>query len=222
MADGNEEKKDVPEGKVLVDQTLLQSILEKQADLERQVAESDAKSAGLQEMFEKSQDAETTGDEKKKLRTRKSFEPAFRTVRLRKYPMAGDVEKLGWVVGWTNRGAYQKVDRSGVAPVLVDYIDILFLGHERNAEGKLQAESVPLLDLLNKGEQIYCKIIDTKREPRIEPTGEEINVTVWDPQHGLVSTGDIIDGYVAFTDLTYTVAVPGIKDPVVIDGQFVN
>lgn len=159
---------------------------------------------------------------KEKLREKKNHEPKFHTVRLRKYPIAGDHENLGYVVGWTNRGAYQQVDRSGVTPQNVDYIDIIFLGQERNAEGKLQAEKVKLLDFLNGGIQVHCKILDTKINPEKVETGEEIDVTTFDPSHGLMTTGDMIDGFTAFTHRTYTLAVPGIVEPVVVDELYVN
>lgn len=220
MADDEKNKVELQPGQVVVDQKTLQAVLEKTAELEKQVADQAAKNAGLEELFASSQPADTTGE--RKLRERKSFEPAFRTVRVRKYPMGGDFENQGYVIGWTSRGSYQKVDRSGISPVLVDYIDIVFLDHEKNAEGKLTAESVPLLDLLNKGVQVHCKVLELKKNEHKDPTGEEINVTVWDPQHGLLQTGDIIDGYVGMTDLTYTIQIPGRKDPVTIDGQFVN
>lgn len=222
MADDNEPKPIVLKaGEVVVDQTTLQKIQDQMTKLEQEVADAQAKAVGIEDILAQ-QGAVDAPDGEKKLRERKNFEPAFRTVRLRKYPMAGDIENPGWVVGWTNRGAYQKVDKTGVAPVLVDYIDIIFLGHEKNAEGKLQAESVPLLDLLNKGDQVYCKIVEVKKTPHKDPTNEEINVTIWDPAHGLVATGDIIDGYVAYTDIEYTVVVPGVKDPVKVDGKYVN
>lgn len=208
------------EGEVAVDQKTLSEILRKQSDMEQERENDRARMAGLEEMLESTKGASTVGGDK--LRERKTFEPAFRTVRLRKYPIAGDPEKLGYVVGWTSRGAYQKVDRTGVSPVMVDYVDVLFLGHERNAEGVLQAEAIPLLDLLNRGEQVHCKIINVEKTPRQVPTGEEIGVSSWDPQHGLVSTGETIDGYVAFTDVKYTIQIPDHAESVIIDGKYVN
>lgn len=206
---------------IVVDQKTLQTVLEKQAEIERLREEDQAKIAGLEEMIEAGKGADTQG-ETAKLRIRKNFEPAFRTIRLRQYPIGGNQEKLGYVVGWTNRGAYQKVDRvSGPVPVMVDYIDILFLDQER-VDGKLVAESVPLLDYLNNGIQKHCKIIDVKKVVRPEPTGEEITITNWDPQHGLVQTGETIDGFVAYTDITYTLQIPGRAEPVEIDGKYAN
>lgn len=214
------EETSLKEGETVISKKELASISEQLADLQKALVDRDAKMAGLEEMFATSHDADTTGE--KKLRERKDFEPAFRTVRLRKYPMNGDVTNLGYVVGWSNRGAYHKVDRNGVAPVLVDWIDIIFLGHERNEKGVLQAEAVPLLDLLNRGEQVHCKVIDKKSAVRKEPTGEEINITIWDPKHGLVSTNETIDGWVSFTDVTFSLQVPGIAEPVEVDSKYAN
>lgn len=207
-------------GEVVVSQETLQKVLAGQAELERQLEEERGKTAGIAEMFEAQKGGEANGE--KKLREKKNYEPAFRTVRLRQFPIANDPENLGWVVGWTDRGAYQKVDRSGVAPVLVDYIDIFFLGQERNGEGKLQAESVPLLSLINQGVQKHCKILSREISPRKQPTFEEIRVTTWDPAHGMMETGDIIDGFVGYTDITYKLQVPGIAEPITIDGKYVN
>lgn len=157
-----------------------------------------------------------------KLREKKNFEPKFRTVRIRKYPIAGDVNNMGYVIGWTDRGAYEEVDKTGVAPQIVNYIEIQFLGHERNKDGKLQAEKVRLLDLLNRSSQVHCKILEEKKEPQKTPTGEEIDVTVFDPQHGLVSTGEKIDGFVTSTDIKFKIQVPGVPEPVWIDAEYCN
>jgi hypothetical protein len=189
------------------------------AALEKKSVDQEAETAGLRQLMEDGKGAEVSGDGK--LREKKSYEPKFRTVRIRKYPMAGKFDDLGYVVGWTNRGAFQEVDKSGVTPQYVDMIEVFFLGHEKNAEGKLQAEKIRLLDLLNKGEQVHCKIVNLKRDDKKVPTGEEINVTTWDPQHGLVATGDIIDGWVGFSDLTYTIEIPG-KGQVEIDALYCN
>lgn len=178
-----------------------------------------AKMAGLEELLQAGAGAEVDGSGK--LRERKNYEPKFRTVRIRKYPMANKFDDLGYVVGWSSRGAYQEVDRTGISPQIVDFVDVAFLGHEKNEEGKLQYEKIKLLDLLNKGEQIHCKILEAKNNPRKEPTNEEINVTVWDPQHGLVATGDMIDGYTAFTDTSFVIEIPGVGKAE-IDGMYVN
>jgi hypothetical protein len=179
------------------------------------MSDMEAENAGVKEMLEKGGAADDGA-----LKKKKTFEPKFRTVRIRKYPIAGDFENLGYVIGWTNRGAYQEVDRSGTSPMMVDFIDIIFYGQDKTA-GKIKAEKVKLLSLLNS-EQVHCKILETKKVPREVPTGEEINVTVWDPQHGLTDTGDKVDGYVAYTDITYTIQIPGINNPVEIDGLFLN
>ena len=189
------------------------------ATLEKGNADREAEMAGLRQMMEDGKGAEVSGDGK--LREKKSYEPKFRTVRIRKYPMAGKFDNLGYVVGWTNRGAFQEVDKTGITPQFVDMIEVFFLGHEKNEAGKLQAEKIRLLDLLNKGEQVHCKIINVKKDDKRVATGEEINVTTWDPQHGLIATGDIIDGYVGFSDLTYTIEIPG-KGQIDIDGLYVN
>lgn len=196
---------------------LLTKMQEQMAELERKVEEGEAKNAGLEEMFSKgvSSEGET------KLREKKNFEPKFRTVRIRKYPKAGGPE-LGYVVGWTNRGAYQEVDRSGVSPQVVDYIDVIFLGDEKSKDGKIKAEKIKLLDLFNNGIQVHCKIVSTKRNDEKIPTGEEIDITVFDPQHGLISTGEKIDGYITMSDIQYTIQIPTVSGDVVVDGAFVN
>lgn len=209
------------EGEQVVDSKVLESVLSGQASLEIALEEERAKRAGLEEMMASMSTAPTTG-EQKGLREKKNFEPKFRTVRIRKFPIAGDVENMGYIVGWTNRGAYHKIVQTGMGPREVNFIDVLFLGKERNAEGKLQAESIQLLDLINKGEQVVCKIIKTEREDNKVPTGEEIDTTTWDPQHGLVMTGDKIDGYVVESDIKYTIQVPGVAEPIIIDAKFCN
>lgn len=213
------EPKVLKEGEVAVPQSLLETIQKQLADAEIAAVERDGKIAGLEAMIEGEKGASTIGEPK--LREKKSFEPKFRTVRLRQYPMGGGPEK-GFVVGWTSKGSYQEVDRTGVSPQIVDYIDVIFAGHERSKDGKLQAEKIKLLDLLNKGEQVVCKIEGVKRVDNKEPTGEEINVTVFDPQHGLVSTGDTIDGYVVTSDIKVTVRIPGIDQPVEVDATYAN
>lgn len=204
---------------VEVPQSLLTKMQEQMADFERRDADREAEIAGIRALAE-SKGAES--NDIPALREKKTFEPKFRTVRIRKYPMLGDVANLGYVVGWTSRGAYQEVDRAGVTPQLVDYLDIIFLNNERTPEGGLRAEKVRLLDFLNKSEQVHCKVLEMKATPRVEPTGEEIDITVFDPQHGLVSTGEKIDGYVTFSDRKYVVKIPGIEKPVEVDGVYVN
>jgi hypothetical protein len=203
---------------VEVPMTLLTAMQEQMAELERKVADNEAKNAGLEELLSKQ--AETTGENK--LREKKNFEPKFRTVRVRKYPMGGDETNLGWVIGWSNRGAYQTVDRTGISPQIVDMIDLVFLGHEKTKEGKLQVEQVKLLDFMNKGIQIHCKILEKKVEPVQIPTNEEIDVTIFDPAHGLTSTGEKIDGYITHDEIKYKIQIPGIAEPVWIDSLYAN
>lgn len=225
---------ELKEGQVVVDQATLTTILQQQAETEKRLADLDAKNAGLLELVEAGKGADTNGAPK--LRERKNFEPAFRTVTLKQYPIAGDIEKLGYVIGWTNRGAYQKVNRDGVSPVVVDYIDVIFLDNERTEDNKLRAESIPLLSLLNASE-VTCKVLEMKdyegkpfrlsypptgQGVQIMPTGEEIAISTFDPKHGLVTTGETIDGYVGFTNLTYVIQIPGRAEAVEVDGKFLN
>lgn len=211
MADKEEKTIEVPEA-------LLVGMQEQMAELERKVAEGEAKNAGIEEILAKG----VPTNEEQKLREKKSFEPKFRTVRMRKYPIAGDDTNLGWVVGWTNKGAYQEVDRTGMSPQIVDYIDIIFLGQEKTEEGKIKAEKVRLLDLMNKGQQVHCKIVETKREDIPVPTGEEIDVSVFDPQHGLISTGEKVDGYSVFSDIKHKIQIPGVAEAVWVDSLYAN
>lgn len=212
------EKKVEGDKEVKIPAKVLAQIQEQMAEQDRKIAEMEAKNAGLEEMFSKG----ATAEGEPKLREKKSFEPKFRTVRLRKYPIAEDVNNLGYVIGWTNRGAYQLVDRTGIAPQVVDYIDVFFLGQERNEKGVLAPERIKLIDLFNKGIQVHCKILETKRVENKIPTGEEIDVTVFDPNHGMVSTGDKIDGYVTMSDIKYVVQIPGVEGNVTIDSTFCN
>lgn len=214
-----EDKLNNQEGEVVpVPLKTLAKMQEQMAEMERKIEEESSKRAGLEAMLESG--AKTDGEPK--LREKKSFEPKFRTVRVRKYPIAGDVENMGYIVGWTSRGAYQEVDRTGASPQMVDFIDVIFLGQEKTAEGKIKAEKIRLLDLMNKGIQVHCKIVGTKVENRSEPTGEEIDVSIYDPQHGLITTGEKVDGFVTYSDRTYTIQIPGVQGDVEIDGAFLN
>lgn len=222
MAEDDKKKPVVDEEKekvVSVPLKLLTELQEGLAKAEKAAADATARAAGVEDALATQAGAGTIGESK--LREKKSFEPAFRTVRLRKYPIAGDLDDLGFIVGWTNRGAYQEVDKTGISPQVVDYIDVIFLNHEKNEKGAIKAEKIKLLDLLNKGEQVHCKIIETKREDKPTPTGEEIDVTVFDPQHGLVSTGEKIDGYATFSSIQYKVSVPNIGE-VWVDATYCN
>lgn len=244
--DGDTPKPEVviPKGKVLVDEKMISGVLERLAVVEKDAEDQKAKNVGLEALLNEGKEGE--GDVKK-LRERKKFEPAFRTVTMKKFPIAGggeDGSDVGIVIGWTNRGAYQKVDKSGVSAQVVDYIDILFLGHERNEQGKLQAESVPLLSLLGAPE-VVCKILEMKDyegkpfklrySPLVDPdlstdrqgeekisTGEEIRIKEFDIKHGLMESGDTIDGYIGQTNLTFVLQIPGWSEPVEVDAKYVN
>ena len=229
-----EEKKEksvkLKEGEVVIDQSILSKVLEQQAATEKKLADLEAKNAGLEEMFAEDQGVSPTGE--KKLRERKTFEPKFRTVKLRKYPIGNpDDGKTGFVIGWTDRGAYEKVDRSGINPVVVNYLDVLFLDPEtgdylkttgEDGKERTYVQQVQILDLLNTGVPVNCKILEEKREKRKVPTGEELHVKTWDPRHGLLETGEVIDGYVGVTDVEYTLQIPGIEKPLKIDQKYVN
>jgi hypothetical protein len=231
MTDDNNDKKTLKEGEIAVDAKQFQEVMERLSSLEGEVETQKGKNAGLEAMIS---DAATQGSEK--LRERPNFEPSFRTVTLKKYPMKGDSDKLGIVIGWTPKGAYQKVDRTGVSPQVVDWIDVIFLDHERDEKGTLQAESVPLLSLLAAPE-VVCKVLETKdykgrpfvptypptgqAEQKIK-TGEDISVSVWDPKHGLIQSGEKIDGWVGVTKLTYVIQVPGYSEPIEIDDRYLN
>lgn len=210
--DENKEEETVP-----VPLSILTKMQEQMAEMERKIEEGELKNQGLQEMFDKGASAEG----EPKLREKKNFEPKFRTVRIRKHPMFGTSE-LGYIIGWTDKGAYQEVDRSGVSPQLVDYINVIYLGHEKSESGAIKAEKIKLLDLFNHGIQVHCKIVDVKKENKVVPTGEEIDVTVFDPQHGLMATGDKVDGFVTYSDIEYTIQIPGVTGTTKIDGLFVN
>ena len=218
--DDNKNKK--PEGdeeeKVPVPMSQLVKLQEDLASMERAREEDRAKIAGLEEMFAKGAGT----DAEPKLREKKNFEPKFRTVRIRKYPIAGDFNNQGYIVGWTNRGAYQEVDRNGVTAQVVDFIDVIFLGQEKTPEGKIKAEKIRLLDLYNKGTQVFCKIVKVEEKKHDTPTGETIMVNTFDPKHGLVATGEEIDGYVSHSDLKYTIQIPGVDVETVIDSVYVN
>lgn len=212
-----EGKEAKPQKMVEVPHSLLLKMQEDIAEATRKAADAEARAAGVEELLN---NAPT--NEEVKLKKKNNFAPKFRTVRIRKFPIAGDFDNMGYVIGWTNKGAYQEVDRTGVSPSLVDMIDIIFLGQDRTADGKIKAEKVRLLDLLNKGEQVHCKILNVKEEKNEIPTGEEISVKSWDPHHGLVDTGELIDGYIVKSDIKYTIQIPGVTEPVIIDGTYVN
>lgn len=198
---------------------VLTEMQEQMARMEKSAADQEAKIAGLEEAQSTLASPEAIGQ--KPLREKKTFEPKFRMLRLRKYPIAGNLDNMGIVIGWTSRGAYREIDINGLTREWVDYIDVIFLGHEKTPEGKIKAEKVKLLDLINNGVQEWYKIVETKIEQRPEPTNEEIDVTIFDPAHGLVSTGDTVDGYTMYTDRSYKVLIPGVGE-VWVDSEFAN
>ena len=118
MAEKETKKEDK---KIQVSESVLVKIQEDLAAQELKMAELENKNAGLEEMLSKG--VSTTGEEK--IKKSKDFSPKFRTVRIRKYPIAGDVNNLGYVIGWTSRGAYEEVDRTGTSPQIVNFIDII-------------------------------------------------------------------------------------------------
>lgn len=204
---------------VSVPSKVLGAIQEQLAKMESDLETERGARAALEAVVAESQGNDTTGE--KKLRETKDYEPKFRTVRLRKFPIAGDPDNLGIVVGWTQRGSYQQKDTSGLTPANVDYIEVFFLGQEKTADGKLKAEKVRTLDLLN-APQIICKILETDRKEIKVPTNEEIDVSVFDPKHGMMATGEKVDGYFAQSEIKYTLQIPGHEEPVKIDALYCN
>lgn len=182
-------------------------------DMEKRLEEESLARAGLEEIVATQQGASENGAP---LRERKTREPKFRTLRLREFPIGGDFNNKGIVIGWTNRGAYQEVDKTGLRPEIVDYIDIFFLDHDA------KPEKVRLLDLLNNGVQKHYKIKSKNETKDVKIlTGEEIEVTAFDDAHGTVGTGEMIDGFVGHSDITYTIEIPGHAD-IEIDQLYVN
>ena len=104
----------------------------------------------------------------------------------------------------------------------LDFIEVIFLGYEKDEKGKLKAEKIKLLDLMNFGIQVNCKILETEKKTIDVPTNEEIAVQSFDPQHGLVSTGEIIDGYTSYSEIKYKLQIPGIEQPVWVDSLYCN
>lgn len=203
-----EETKKEPD-MIEVPSTVIADMQKQMAEMERKIADQEAKNAGLEEMVANS--ASTN----EKLKEKKTFEPKFRTVRLRKYPIAGDENNMGYIIGWTKKGAYQEPVQTPIGAQLVDFIDVIFYGKES------KAEKIKLLDMLNKGEQVVCKILEQQRKEIKKETGEEIGVNVFDPQHGLIATGDTVDGYVAHYEIKYKLQVPDLGE-IWVDSEYVN
>lgn len=223
------------EGEVAVSAKTLEAIQEQMATMATEIENEKLKRAGLEEMFA----AESGKTTEPGLREKKNTEPTFRTVSLRKYDPAhtGDPESEKFIIGWTPRGAYRKAVDNGLGgKEFVEYLDVIFLDSEK-VDGKVQAIAVPALDVMNSGRRVVCRVLDIKdykgqsfkptypqtgQAERKVGTGEEISVTTWDPKHGLVDSGEVIDGWVAFSDLTFIVQIPGRTDPLEIDQRFVN
>lgn len=201
---GNEK----PEEVSTVPTKMLVEMQKQMAQNEKDNAELKAKLAGIEVLME--EDKETVSEPA--LKKKKSFEPAFRTAKLRKFPIKGDFENQGYVIGWTDRGAYEEVAMTAMGPAKTLFIDLVFAGLEKNAEGKAQAEKVNYLKFLNDSTIERFKIIETKREDNEVATGEEIDITVFDPQHGLMSTGEKIDGYTVFTNVKHKISVPEVNN----------
>lgn len=197
-----------------VPMSILKDIQERLAAAEIKAESKDGIIEGLKSMLEEK--ADSKGEET--LRKRKDFTPKFRSVRLRKYPVNGDASKLDYIVGWTERGAYEEVDRNGLSPQMVNYIEVFFLSQPK------KAEKIRILDMLNKGIQVSCKVVkdNVPESKKIVGTGEEISVSVFDPHHGMVSTGEIVDGFTTYHDSEYLVEIPGSDEPVWISGRFLN
>jgi len=196
---------------VSVPSSVLADIQKRMTDLEIAAESKDGIIEGLKTMLEEK--ADSKGDEK--LRKRRDFTPKFRTVKMRRYPVNGDPAKLDYVIGWTDRGAFEEVDRSGLSPQMVNYMEIIFMTQPK------KAEKVKILDLLNRGIQVSCKVAEEKRRVKEVPTGEEISVSMFDPQHGMISTGEVVDGMTTYHDTDYLIEIPG-SDPVWINGKFLN
>lgn len=209
-------EKDENENMISVPETVLVKLQEQIASLEQKVEDGAAKNAGLEELF---RTADTTGEPK--IREKKDFAPKFRTVRLRKYPVGGDFNNMGVVIGWSDRGAYQEIDTAGITRQVVDYIEVFFLNQEKSESGKRKAEKVKLLDLINNSTQLVCKVVNEKKETKHVETGEEIEVTEFDPKHGLVGTGEKVDGFYTYSDIQYELQVPGVGQ-IWIDSKFCN
>lgn len=205
-------------GQVVVDQKTLQQVLDKQAEMELEIEENKNKQAGLEALLNEGKDSAPEG----KLREKKNFEPKFRTVKLRQYPFdANNPTELTYVIGISDRKAFQEVDSSGITRQVVDMIEIIPL--PKSKDEKPVAMKVKLLDFMNNGIQKNCKILSVKREEDDKvPTGEEIDVTVFDPAHGLTATGDKVDGYTSFAKIKYEIQIPGVAESIWIDAKYCN
>lgn len=117
------------------------------------------------------------------------------------------------VIGWTAKGCYVKVKDHPNEPETLMY-DVLFYGDEK---------AVPITAKKFKdGERIKC--VEVSRDIKLEKhaTGEEMEVTQFDPKHGMTATGIIIDGFDQRPEGTYTLQVPGFPDPITVNMNHVN
>lgn len=117
------------------------------------------------------------------------------------------------VVGWTKRGCYVKVKDHPNEPETLMY-DVYFYGDKE----PVAITAKKFLD----SPRIKCMEIGRDITVKKYKTGEELEVTEFDPKHGLKSTGTIIDGYYATPEGTYALKVPGINEPVVVNINHVN
>jgi len=83
---------------VEVSEDMLTGLHRRMLELEKQAETQDGIIAGLKEVNE-------SKDDGVKLREKKSYEPKFRTARLRKYPVAGNFDDQDYIIGWSDRGA---------------------------------------------------------------------------------------------------------------------
>lgn len=161
---------------------------------------------------------------KKDIRELESLEAKFKQkkIRLRKVRILNDKneDKGGIVIGWTARGAYEVVDKSGPNAVNVNMMDVFFLG------GPKDKPTTITLKTLMSGEEIWCDEVSRDVQIKKHKTGEEIEVMEWDTKTGRgnnqISTGVIIDGYYAIPEGTMALKVPGQEEPVIIDIRFAN
>lgn len=239
MANNDDKKEPVvvtlKEGETVVPVKTIEAIQEQMATMAIELENTKLKAAGLEDLFA----AESGKTAEPGLREAKNTEPAFRTVSLRKYDPSnsGDPEKEDFIIAWTPRGAYRKwVDNGSGSKEQVDYLDVIFLNGKKDG-AKVEAVSVPAIDVMTSGRRVLCRVLDIKdykgrsfkptypatgQAERKIATGEEMQITSWDPKHGLVTTGETIDGWIGVSDLTFVIQVPGHAEPLEIDSRFVN
>ena len=155
---------------------------------------------------------------KKDIRELESLEERFKTKKyyLRKIKIVDDKgeDHGGIVVGWTDRGAYEVVDKSGVSAIMVNYMDVFLLRKKTPVTVKAMT--------VKDGERIECTEVSRDIKIHKHKTGEEIEVMEWDEKHGHLSTGTMIDGYYATPEGTITVSIPGIAEPYTINQKYLN